>query len=232
MEELTAKLEERERQAGGIDDQVALMEKSYELAAKYMGQNGQDGATVQAPATGQGGNGLGQPAVAVQAARERTVSGLQQPLSDAEFMRRYSQPRNYGFNTAVGSGYALGKNTIAACIHQDQTVMDGQQVKLRLLEPLQAGNLIIPRNTVVSGTGKVQGERLDITVSSVQYQGNILPVELAVYDNEGMKGLCIETSLEREAARRRWRTSAAGWERASRSHGAPGNRWRWTSPVG
>ena len=37
VEELTAKLEERERQAGGIDDQVALMEKSYELAAKYMG---------------------------------------------------------------------------------------------------------------------------------------------------------------------------------------------------
>ena len=33
VEELTAKLEERERQAGGIDDQVALMEKSYELAA-------------------------------------------------------------------------------------------------------------------------------------------------------------------------------------------------------
>lgn len=29
VEELTAKLEERERQAGGIDDQVALMEKSY-----------------------------------------------------------------------------------------------------------------------------------------------------------------------------------------------------------
>ena len=195
VEELTAKLEERERQAGGIDDQVALMEKSYELAAKYMGQNGKDGAAVQ------NDNSPRQPAVAVQVARERTVSGLQQPLSDAEFMRRYSQPRNYGFNTAVGSGYALGKNTIAACIHQDQTVMDGQQVKLRLLEPLQAGNLTIPRNTVVSGTGKVQGERLDITVSSVQYQGNILPVELAVYDNEGMKGLCIETSLEREAAK-------------------------------
>ena len=201
VEELTARLDAQQGQAGGIDEQVALMEKSYELAAKYMGQNGQDGATVQTPATVQNGNGLGQPAVAVQAARERTVSGLRQPLSDAEFMRRYSQPRNYGFNTAVGSGYALGKNTIAACIHQDQTVMDGQQVKLRLLEPLQAGNLIIPRNTVVSGTGKVQGERLDITVSSVQYQGNILPVELAVYDNEGMKGLCIETSLEREAAK-------------------------------
>ena len=32
------------------------------------------------------------------------------------------QPRNYGFNTAVGSGYAMGKNTIRACIHGDQTL--------------------------------------------------------------------------------------------------------------
>ena len=184
VEELTAKLEERERQAGGIDDQVALMEKSYEL-----------------PATGQDGNGLGQPAVAVQAARERTVSGLQQPLSDAEFMRRYSQPRNYGFNTAVGSGYAMGKNTIRACIHGDQTIMDGQTVKLRLLEPLQAGNLVIPQNTLVAGTGKVQGERLDIVVSSIEYRGNLLPVELAVYDSDGQKGLSVPSSLEQEAAK-------------------------------
>lgn len=201
VEELTAKLEERERQAGGIDDQVALMEKSYELAAKYMGQNGRDGAAVQVPATGQDGNGLGQPAVAVQAARERTVSGLQQPLSDAEFMRRYSQPRNYGFNTAVGSGYAMGKNTIRACIHGDQTIMDGQTVKLRLLEPLQAGNLVIPQNTLVAGTGKVQGERLDIVVSSIEYRGNLLPVELAVYDSDGQKGLSVPSSLEQEAAK-------------------------------
>ena len=205
VEELTARLDAQQGQAGGIDEQVALMEKSYELAAKYMGQNGQagqNGAIVQVPVTGQStGQGTGKPAIAVQAARQQTVSGLQQPMSDAEFMRAYSQPRNYGFNTAVGSGYAMGKNTIRACIHQDQTIMDGQTVKLRLLEPLQAGGLIIPRNTVVSGTGKVQGERLDIVVSSIHYRGNILPVELAVYDNEGMKGLSIETSLEREAAK-------------------------------
>lgn len=205
VEELTARLDAQQGQAGGIDEQVALMEKSYELAAKYMGQNGQagqSGAIVQVPVTGQNtGQGTGKPAVAVQAARQQTVSGLQQPMSDAEFMRAYSQPRNYGFNTAVGSGYAMGKNTIRACIHQDQTIMDGQTVKLRLLEPLQAGGLIIPRNTVVSGTGKVQGERLDIVVSSIHYRGNILPVELAVYDNEGMKGLSIETSLEREATK-------------------------------
>lgn len=205
VEELTARLDAQQGQAGGIDEQVALMEKSYELAAKYMGQNGQagqNGAIVQVPVAGQNnGNGMGKPAVAVQAAREQTVSGLQQPMSDAEFMRMYSQPRNYGFNTAVGSGYALGKNTIRACIHGDQTVMDGQTVKLRLLEPLQAGNLVIPQNTLVSGTGKVQGERMDIVVSSIEYRGNLLPVELAVYDSDGQKGLSVPSSLEQEAAK-------------------------------
>ena len=205
VEELTARLDAQQGQAGGIDEQVALMEKSYELAAKYMGQNGQagqSGAIVQVPVTGQNtGQGTGKPAVAVQAARQQTVSGLQQPMSDAEFMRAYSQPRNYGFNTAVGSGYAMGKNTIRACIHQDQTIMDGQTVKLRLLEPLQAGSLVIPQNTLVSGTGKVQGERLDIVVSSIEYRGNLLPVELAVYDSDGQKGLSVPSSLEQEAAK-------------------------------
>lgn len=205
VEELTARLDAQQGQAGGIDEQVALMEKSYELAAKYMGQNGQaghGGAIVQVPVTGQNtGQGMGKPAVAVQAARQQTVSGLQQPMSDAEFMRAYSQPRNYGFNTAVGSGYAMGKNTIQACIHGDQTIMDGQTVKLRLLEPLQAGNLVIPQNTLVSGTGKVQGERLDIVVSSIEYRGNLLPVELAVYDSDGQKGLSVPSSLEQEAAK-------------------------------
>jgi len=205
VEELTARLDAQQVQAGGIDEQVALMEKSYELAAKYMGQNGQtgqNGTIVQVPVTGQSaGQGTGKPAVAVQAVRQQTVSGLQQPMNDAEFMRAYSQPRNYGFNTAVGDGYAMGKNTIRACIHQDQTIMDGQTVKLRLLEPLQAGNLVIPQNTLVSGTGKVQGERLDIVVSSIEYRGNLLPVELAVYDSDGQKGLSVPSSLEQEAAK-------------------------------
>ena len=196
VEELTAKLEERERQAGGIDDQVALMEKSYELAAKYAG-GGQNGQMAQVPVAG---NIDRKPdAVSVRAVRENTVSGLSQPMSDADFIRAYSQPRNYGFNTAVGTGYAMGGNTIAACIHQDQTLIDGQSVKLRLLEPMQAGNIVIPKNTVLSGAAKVQGERLDITVSSIEYAGNIIPVELAVFDTDGQKGLSVPSSMEQEA---------------------------------
>jgi len=191
--ELTEKLARQQNATPTADDQMALLEKSYELAARYM--NG--GQVAQVPVTGS--IERKPDAVAVQAIRETTVSGLQQPMSDADFIRAYSQPRNYGFNTAVGMGYAMGKNTVAACIHQDQTLTDGQAVKLRLLEPMQAGNIVVPKNTLVAGTAKVQGERLDILVSSIEYAGNIIPVELAVFDTDGQKGLSVPSSMEQEA---------------------------------
>ena len=193
--ELTDRLKQQQNATPTADDQMALLEKSYELAAKYM--NGGQGQVAQVPVTGD--IERKPDAVAVQAIRETTVSGLQQPMSDADFIRAYSQPRNYGFNTAVGTGYAMGKNTVAACIHQDQTLVDGQAVKLRLLEPMQAGNIVVPKNTLVAGTAKVQGERLDILVSSIEYAGNIIPVELAVFDTDGQKGLSVPSSMEQEA---------------------------------
>ena len=200
--ELTDRLQQQQNATPTADDQMALLEKSYELAAKYMndgGQNRERGQIAQIPTAGQNGGGIGTPAIPVQAIRETTVSGLQQPMSNADFIRAYSQPRNYGFNTAVGTGYAMGRNTVAACIHQDQTLTDGQAVKLRLLEPMQAGNIVVPKNTLVAGTAKVQGERLDILVSSIEYAGNIISVELAVFDTDGQKGLSVPSSMEQEA---------------------------------
>ena len=195
--ELTDRLQQQQNATPTADDQMALLEKSYELAAKYMNEGGKNGQTAQVPVTGTvTQKPQAQP---VQAIRETTVSGLQQPVSDADFIRAYGQPRNYGFNTAVGTGYAMGKNTVAACIHQDQTLTDGQAVKLRLLEPMQAGNIVVPKNTLVAGTAKVQGERLDILVSSIEYAGNIIPVELAVFDTDGQKGLSVPSSMEQEA---------------------------------
>ena len=207
VEELTARLDAKENGAGSMDEQVALMEKSYELAAKYMngGQPGQVAQVTPTAAIQEKGS-----ATPVKAISDRTVSGLQQPMSNAEFIAEYSKPRNYGFNTAVGSGYSMGKNTIRACIHNDQTLTDGQTVKLRLLEPLQAGNVIVPKNSLVSGSAKVQGERLDILVSSLEYAGNIIPVELAVYDSDGQKGLSVPSSLEQEAAKEAMANIGAG----------------------
>lgn len=99
VEELTARLDAKESGAGSMDEQVAFMEKSYELAAKYMngGQSEQVAqVTPSAPVQGSGN------ATPVKSVSDRTVSGLQQPMSNSEFIAEYGKPRNYGFNTAVG----------------------------------------------------------------------------------------------------------------------------------
>ncbi len=196
IEELEARLYERENTQSTADEQLALLEKSYELAAKYM-NGGQEQSVKQVTPTASIQGKV--QALPVKAVTEQTVSGLQVPMSDAEFIAAYSQPRNYGFNTAVGTGSLMGKNTILACIHEDQSVMDGQNVRLRLLEPLQAGHIRMPKNSLLSGTARVQGERMDINISSLEYEGNIIPVELVVYDSDGQKGLSVPSSLEMQA---------------------------------
>ena len=81
----------------------------------------------------------------------------------------------------------MGTNTIAACISENQIIEQGGRVKLRLLQPLQAGNITVPENSLVTGAAVIQGERLDILISSIEYAGNIIPVQLATYDIDGQK---------------------------------------------
>ena len=46
VEELEAMMEQQQEQPSSMDEQIALLEKSYELAAKYTGKNGQQENTV------------------------------------------------------------------------------------------------------------------------------------------------------------------------------------------
>lgn len=208
LEELNARLQDAESSPKNtMDDQIALMEKSYQLAAKYMPQ-------------GQGQPVLGQPSNVTTTAnpksseaykngkaqmntigevREQVVSGLSQPMSDSVFIAEYSQERNMGFHTAVGTTGQSEKNTIKACIHENQTITDGQAVRMRLLEPMRAGETIIPKNALVTGMGKIAGERLGISINSLEYKGLIIPVELTVIDSDGQEGIFIPGSMEVDA---------------------------------
>lgn len=176
------------------DEQVALLEKSYELAAKYM--PGQERTPEPTP-TEKNGKAL---VVPVGSVERPVVSALQQPRSDSTWLAELAAPRRT-FHTAVGEEPAGTKNTIRACVDCNQTLTDGQGVRLRLMEEMRAGNLILPRNTLIVGMGKIEGERLGITVTSVEYAGTILPVELTVYDSDGQPGIHIPASMEISAAK-------------------------------
>ena len=178
-------------------EQVALLEKSYELAAKYM-PDGKDTPTKREDVD-HSGNGSKTKAMSVCRVSIPVVSSLPQSVSDSTMIARLSEPCNFGFNTAVGGSLSSDKNTISVCVHGDQTVVSGQSVRLRLLEPMRVGRHELPRNALLTGDCRIQGERLNITISQVEHSGNIIPVELSVYDNDGQPGIFIPGSMEANA---------------------------------
>ena len=214
LKELESRMSnEQQSPAITVNDQMALLEKSYQLAAKYMPAGGK-GQSVPAalPSTsgsetaserkvvssGRNGKAIAFP---VRQVSGQVVSALAQPMSDSTFRSEYVKERNYIFHTAIGTAPLTEKNTISACVHTRQTVTDGQTVRFRLLEPMLVSGKEIPRNTSVVGVAKIQGERLNVLISSLEYHGNIIPVELAVYDTDGQAGIFIPGSMERSAAK-------------------------------
>ena len=186
--ELQARIDELEAQNAMAQqpqqpDQMEMLERSYQLAAQYMG-NG-NGGNYQAPQQQDDEKG------------KRNVQPVAQVSRNVVSSLGSSSDRS--FNTSVGTKSVTTRNTIAAVVAGNQSVIDGESVKLRTTEPMWIGNRLIPRNTTITGSGRVQGERLEIEITSIECDGSIYDVELQVYDSDGQEGINIPQSMESDA---------------------------------
>ena len=200
-EELLRRIKELEKrqnmepsQEQSLEEKMALMEKSYELAARYNGK--------QTPSVTPTDDRKDRTSVKpVKRIRQEVVSSLAQPVSDGDFIAGTSEERSTGFHTPVGRTPVSDRNTIAACVHGTQTVSDGQALRVRLLEAMAVDDRLIPKGTVLTGRTRIQGERMDVVITNVEYQGTVIPVELEVYDADGQQGILVPNSLEYDAVR-------------------------------
>lgn len=186
--ELKAKIDELEaqnaanQQAASQPNEMELLERSYQLAAQYMGN----------------GNG-GQQAVLVdEPQKERKIMPVSQVNRNVVSTLSASGDSR-SFSTAFGSRHQNFKNTISAAITGNQSVTDGQGVKLRTLEPMWTGSSYLPKGTPIVGTARLQGERLSIKIETIEVQGCIMDVDLVVYDADGQEGINIPNSMEADA---------------------------------
>ena len=163
-------------------NEMELMEQSYKLAAQYLGTGG------------------GQLAVIVdEPEKERKVMPVNQVNRNVVSSLSASTENARSFSTAVGTKRTNFKNTISACIASDQSITEGQSVRLRTLEPMRIGNSLLPKNTTVVGAARLQGERLEIKVESIEALGCIMEVDLSVYDSDGQEGINMPNSMESDA---------------------------------
>ena len=113
------------------------------------------------------------------------------------------EPASFPPPSAIDNNHALNfSSAIEAVIHQDQDIVSGSVVKIRLSDSISVNGALIPKNEFVYGIAEVDEERLKITIASMRYKNSILPVSLSAYDLDGLEGLYIPGAIIRDASKK------------------------------
>lgn len=107
-----------------------------------------------------------------------------------------------GFYSLAGTTATVdSQNAIQAVIHETQTIVDGSTVKLRLVNDVFINGVRIPKDNFLFGIASLRGERLSIKINSLRYGNSLFPVELLVYDMDGLDGIYIPGAITRDVAK-------------------------------
>ena len=189
-------LKEEKAKANGEVDQLELLEKSYQMAAKYLPSgNAPTSPTPERSTTKPPASEL--PAAELSPERETVVSSLDQPISDSAFIAEYGyKERNMGFRSVGKAAPSIARNTLSVVVDRTTTIRQGDFLRLRLAESARIEGMALPPNTVLIAQSTIDGNRMKLHVTSVEHAGRILAVKLSAFDLDGQEGLAIPGSEE------------------------------------
>jgi conjugative transposon TraM protein len=112
-----------------------------------------------------------------------------------------------GFYGLEDNNLSEENNAVEAVIHQDQTIVSGSIIKMRLLNGIYVNGILIGKGSFIYGKSSINGERLEIEVKSIKSGSSIYPVNLQVYDMDGLDGIYIPGAITRDALKRSYQNS-------------------------
>ena len=198
-EDLREALRKKESEEDDEEEkQLRLMERSYQMASKYLPKGGELPAKAFLRAEErpivepEAESALQEPRMEVLAEPKHMVSSLAQPMADSTFIQEYgSKERHLGFHSALAQPSSVQRNTLPVVVDHTTTLREGNYVALRLLESAHIGELRIPRQSLLIAQAKLGGNRLHLLVKSLEIGGRIIPVKLSAYDLDGQEGIYI-----------------------------------------
>ncbi len=198
-EDLREALRRKESEADDEEEkQLRLMERSYQMASKYLPKGGElpakaflraEERTIVEPETESAPQ---EPRMELLAEPKHLVSSLAQPMADSTFIQEYgSRERHLGFHSALAQPSSTQRNTLPVVVDHTTALREGDYVALRLLESARIGEQRIPRQSLLIAQAKLGGNRLQLLVKSMEIGGRIIPVKLSAYDLDGQQGIYI-----------------------------------------
>lgn len=117
-----------------------------------------------------------------------------------------------GINNSFNAIYKETENNfIKAVIDENNKGFLGSRIRFRLLEDIFVGQRKISKGSILYG--QISGfsmQRVELNIISVFSKGEILPVNLSIYDLDGMKGLYVPQSIFRDMVREMGSNSVQG----------------------
>ena len=91
---------------------------------------------------------------------------------------------------------------IKAIIDENIKAMDGSRVRLRLLDDVEIGEMVVKKGAYLYATmSGFSSQRVKGTVKSVLVDDEIVKINLSLYDTDGMEGLYVPSSQFRETTK-------------------------------
>ena len=129
-----------------------------------------------------------------------------------EFLNSTFNVSKSGINKDFNAFYKEKENSfIKAVIDENNKGFLGSRIRFRLLEDIFVSNRKISKGSILYG--QISGfsmQRVDLTIVSVFTKGEIFPVNLSIYDVDGMKGLYVPQSVFRDMIREMGSNSVQG----------------------
>ena len=129
-----------------------------------------------------------------------------------EFLNSTFNVSKSGINSGFNAFYKEKENSfIKAVIDENNKGFLGSRIRFRLLEDIFVGNKKISKGSILYG--QISGfsmQRVDLSIVSVFTKGEIYPVNLSIYDVDGMKGLYVPQSVFRDMMREMGTNSVQG----------------------
>ena len=130
----------------------------------------------------------------VGVSRAEVAVGNLNPMSDVE---------EGGFMEIgeVDAGDSVRDAAIEAVVCSSQTLTEGSTVDLRITHAVTVNGREIPANQLAYGVASLSGERLMLRVASLRVGDAILPVDLQVYDLDGLEGIRVPGAITRDVSK-------------------------------
>lgn len=143
-------------------------------------------------------------------AAEQKLKSIKEKMN--EFLNSTFNVSKSGINKDFNAFYKEKENSfIKAVIDENNKGFLGSRIRFRLLEDIFVSNRKISKGSILYG--QISGfsmQRVDLTIVSVFTKGEIFPVNLSIYDVDGMKGLYVPQSVFRDMIREMGSNSVQG----------------------